>query len=118
MNKDIAKKWVDALRSGEYKQGKGYLKNAAGEYCCLGVLCEVVGEKFTLFQGEPSYRCGINSHNLYLPPEIVAKAGLRTSNGFISKSGTYAYSNLADMNDNCMSFEYIADVIEKEVEKL
>ena len=26
MKKDIAKKWIKALRSGKYKQGKGYLK--------------------------------------------------------------------------------------------
>ena len=29
-------KWVKALRSGKYKQGKGYLHHA-DKYCCLGV---------------------------------------------------------------------------------
>lgn len=37
--------WIKALRSGEYKQGRGTLKftlsNKEPEYCCLGVLCEI-----------------------------------------------------------------------------
>jgi hypothetical protein len=37
MNPELKKKWVKALRSGEYKQGRGYLANK-GKYCCLGVL--------------------------------------------------------------------------------
>jgi len=45
MKADIKTKWLAALRSGDYKQGKGMLKyeNIAGEmeYCCLGVLCEL-----------------------------------------------------------------------------
>lgn len=44
MNKELKQKWVAALRSGEYKQGKGkllYHENGETSYCCLGVLCEV-----------------------------------------------------------------------------
>lgn len=37
--------WTEALESGEYKQGEGYLRkrNPDGEetFCCLGVACEV-----------------------------------------------------------------------------
>lgn len=55
MKQDVKEIWTNALRSGEYKQGKGYLVNTyvdaptnpaepvgykeAG-HCCLGVLCE------------------------------------------------------------------------------
>lgn len=35
--------WVTALRSGEYRQGKGFLRNSDDEYCCLGVLCDLAG---------------------------------------------------------------------------
>lgn len=45
MNKIAKKKWVDALRSGRYKQGKQTLKSSNG-YCCLGVLCVTQGLKF------------------------------------------------------------------------
>ena len=33
--------WVDALRSGDYKQGQGALK-INGTYCCLGVASDVL----------------------------------------------------------------------------
>ena len=42
MKKDIKKKWIDALRSGKFKQGSGELCNMeSNKYCCLGVLCEI-----------------------------------------------------------------------------
>jgi len=46
MNPEFKQKWVDALRSGEYKQGTGELHNIeADTYCCLGVVCEVIKPK-------------------------------------------------------------------------
>lgn len=44
MDKELKAKWVEALRSGKYKQGRSRLKHA-GRHCCLGVLCEVAGVK-------------------------------------------------------------------------
>ena len=41
MNPEVKKKWVAALRSGDYKQGQGRLKSSENEYCCLGVLCDI-----------------------------------------------------------------------------
>lgn len=41
MNTTIKKAWIAALRSGRYKQGRGFLKNPDGARCCLGVLCAV-----------------------------------------------------------------------------
>lgn len=38
---EIKQRWVEALRSGEYKKGKYQLKNSYGEFCCLGVLCDL-----------------------------------------------------------------------------
>jgi hypothetical protein len=44
MDANLKTKWVEALRSGEYKQGTEYLLNRCnGTYCCLGVLCVVYG---------------------------------------------------------------------------
>jgi hypothetical protein len=42
MTDDEARAWVAALRSGEYKQGKGQLKTPEGNFCCLGVANEVM----------------------------------------------------------------------------
>lgn len=45
------KKWLEALRSGEYKQGRRRLKtklsDGSYEYCCLGVLCEITGLSYS-----------------------------------------------------------------------
>ena len=45
MLKELKVKWVKALRSGKYHQGKGKLKKKNGNgktyYCCLGVLREL-----------------------------------------------------------------------------
>lgn len=42
-NRERIQMWADALRSGEYKQGTGTLKDEDGRYCCLGVACEISG---------------------------------------------------------------------------
>lgn len=41
--KQVIIKWLEALRSGEYVQGKGALKahDNKDRYCCMGVLCDV-----------------------------------------------------------------------------
>jgi len=44
-DQEVKTLWLNALRSGEYIQGHGALcrNNSNGpEYCCLGVLCEVL----------------------------------------------------------------------------
>lgn len=49
-NQKLKKKWVSALRSGKFKQGKGDLyatrtdgENIEERYCCLGVLGSLLG---------------------------------------------------------------------------
>lgn len=43
MEPAIKKEWLEALRSGDYQQGRGRLKLLNGSYCCLGVLCLIHG---------------------------------------------------------------------------
>ena len=46
MTKAQKAKWIKALRSGKYKQGRAYLYSAtANTYCCLGVAECVVRRK-------------------------------------------------------------------------
>ena len=40
MKKRVKKLWVEALRSGGYKQGRKRLRYG-DTYCCLGVLCDL-----------------------------------------------------------------------------
>jgi len=35
-------KWVDALKSGKYEQGKDMLRDG-DKFCCLGVACDISG---------------------------------------------------------------------------
>lgn len=41
MNEKIKQRWVKALRSGKYKQGKGVLCDKDRNTCCLGVLTDL-----------------------------------------------------------------------------
>jgi hypothetical protein len=41
INQKQFKKWMEALRSGEYSQTRHYLNDKRG-YCCLGVACEIL----------------------------------------------------------------------------
>jgi hypothetical protein len=44
MNPELQARWVAALRSGSYKQGRGSLwRSDSNTYCCLGVLCDISG---------------------------------------------------------------------------
>lgn len=47
MKPEYKKRWVEALRSGEYKQGKGALERG-GNFCCLGVLCHTMREELNI----------------------------------------------------------------------
>jgi len=40
MKAEFKSKWLDALRSGQYRQGQGKLRNEGNEFCCLGVLLD------------------------------------------------------------------------------
>lgn len=42
INEELKAKWVEALRSGRYKQGTRFLRKGDA-FCCLGVLCDVSG---------------------------------------------------------------------------
>lgn len=42
MNPEVKAKWVEALRSGKYLQGKHSLRTVDDKFCCLGVFCDVI----------------------------------------------------------------------------
>ena len=100
MDEQIKKQWVEALRSGRYKQGREYLRTELSDgsynYCCLGVLCDIKEVRIwnSLY---PGY------HDNGLPNfTILDKV----------KLDFYTAQKLAGMNDSGASFEEIADWIE------
>lgn len=93
--------WVEALRSGQYKQGRDFLCQD-NHYCCLGVANDV----FNLQETSNSYL-----------EDTFREIGLKTCHGsFIlddNVSEFPGYLSLASMNDKGCSFLEIADAIEK-----
>lgn len=47
MNKQIQQQWVDALRSGEYRQTQ-YRLRLGNRFCVLGVLCDLYAKEFDI----------------------------------------------------------------------
>lgn len=106
MDKELKAKWVAALRSGEYKQGRGALCNTDcngnKSYCCLGVLADV--------SGDPRWDGKLfNDSNAYL--KIDADTHLRMTGGALISAE--AQRRLGQLNDEGVSFYEIANHIEK-----
>lgn len=97
--------WVDALRSGEFKQGKSFLirdeycEQKETKHCCLGVLCEV-RKKIT---HKRVWDKVIMRRHALLNGQMLEWAGLNDE----------TQKKLAGFNDNGRSFRWIAAYIER-----
>lgn len=114
MKKTVMKKWVKALRSGEYKQTKGRLRNSVG-FCCLGVLCDIYAKdkkikEFWIPYGH-AFSAG-DTDAVFLPTHIKKYSNLKSVNGSIGNM------SLAGQNDRGKTFPEIADIIEQHCEEL
>ena len=117
----LQQEWVNALRSGKYKQGKDRLRKN-DSYCCLGVACEIFKEKFGITVEIPdSLDSGYyyNEMITYLPNILVQRLHFYSSTGrncFHENSmhDLCKVKNLSDtLNDQCgLTFEQIATIIE------
>ena len=119
MKKDIANQWCAALRSGEYNQGQSALNNVTNNtYCCLGVLCELYikgGGKLTTDLHHEDKQFRTYGGRTGLPPIAVQKwAGMQTANGMYNTPD----DNLVNHNDDGLSFDKIANIIEAQVDNL
>lgn len=129
MRRDIRDRWVAALRSGAYEQGRKRLRTSNDQYCCLGVLCEIAVETGVIpppVQQEVGYSDrpykygmetsnGWNSSTTGLPDIVATWAGLGPQGMHVRiphKEAEESF-NLAYLNDNGSTFEEIADLIEE-----
>lgn len=104
------KKWLDALRSGKYKQGVGQLRTG-NRFCCLGVACEVY--RTTRKDGSKWDETGeyFKASKCYLPGVVQEYFGLKDNRGRFK--GACGGSSLSVMNDDtCSTFKDIANIIE------
>lgn len=126
MNQEIKQKWLDALRSGEYTQGKRMLRQDNNAFCCLGVLCDLhakeTGHMWDDFSkhliGNERIKYSYCHDAVRLPDEVMDWAGLDSTCGELQReipmeSGTDC-NCLTGLNDDGFTFVQIADVIEEQ----
>lgn len=107
VTREIRDRWVTALRSDEYEQGRVRLRTSDGRFCCLGVLCDVVG--FDL-DSHPQHLWG-GRH------PWAEYDGTREAPPVLKDLLTRATrTTLANKNDSGTSFHEIADWIETNIE--
>lgn len=102
MNETVKVNWLEALRSGKYKQGQCRLRQKDGSLCCLGVLCDVLDPNGWDDDDQYGYRWGWDVKSAAEVPSAVQK-----------EIGLPGQSTLMEMNDTeGKTFEQIADWIE------
>ena len=128
LTKNHIRQWVEALRSGEYKQGNGNLC-AEGEtpneprYCCLGVACDIFLDANWERDDGLTDRSGIldiwsiNGETV-MPPVPLENAINKALSSLGQRANTASMSEhpceqLATWNDSGRSFKQIASYIEK-----
>lgn len=129
MNTEIKTKWLEALRSGEYKQGKNMLRHE-DTFCCLGVLCDIhskeTGNQWKFVpesEGEGIWKEQKHYDYLnctqFLPTVVSEWAGLTGESMGYQNAGVFLnegkQEHLSTLNDEGKSFDAIADVIEKHI---
>lgn len=92
MTQELKDKWVAALKSGTYVQGRQMLKTPDGRFCCMGVLCDVAGLNYS-----PS-----NPSRFPLPAALGVPTGVQAQLSFMN-----------DDTDNLNGFPEIADYIDQ-----
>lgn len=106
---EVVKRWVAALRSGEYKQHQKALRShAKNSFCCLGVLCDLAAKDGGADWYAKTWFLG-NQADL---PVVIARFIVKPGDEYRAESivGEYAKDN-----DFGASFSQLADRIEKEL---
>ena len=111
MNKTIKRKWLQELRSGNYKQGKSYLRRLHPKqlkpdelecrWCCLGILADVTHPE--VWQKAQAAYYDHQGCGRFPSGDVTAKAELTIE----------ACRHVARMNDSEKPFSEIADWIEE-----
>lgn len=126
MKADIKAKWVAALRSGQYAQTEGVLRNEEG-YCCLGVLCDLYAKETGMeWFTQNNEHFTMHGNDGVLPLEVRRWADLPHEHGkyvevMTNEDGETdppypASPSLTELNDRWgYDFKQIAEVIEEQL---
>lgn len=123
MDPSIKQRWVSALRSGSYHQGRNFLRRE-NDYCCLGVLCDLhaqsysqdwtlYGQRTTKQGGTPRQIFQYDGFDSVLPEQVVDWSGLDAQDPIVAHDEDL--TSITKLNDlTGLSFEQIADLIEEQ----
>ena len=140
LHPEVKEKWLTALRSGDYTQGRHYLaterEDGSGfDFCCLGVLCDIAVKEGVIpppvttlvedgrGQGFPGIDSSLETR--VLPYPVIKWAGLDLNNPwYVARheectlpgcdcTGLVTRETLAGENDKGATFSEIADLIEE-----
>lgn len=119
MDPNVKARWVEALRSGKYRQTREALKDRDG-HCCLGVLCDLYAQEDGRKKWDKRHLCdaadgsaAILDGDTAMPRAVVYMwAGLDPV-AKVRINGVC--QELAVHNDGGVSFAQIADAIEAQL---
>lgn len=118
MHQDVKNQWVTALRSGEYQQSTGHLRDKEG-YCCLGVLCELAVEAdiipASVYYDEYHDIREFAGETQFLPEIVQEWAGLDDKDPYVRVTDVIDDS-LSNLNDGGHNFTEIAEYIVEGIE--
>jgi hypothetical protein len=119
MPRKLLKRWINALESGEYKQGQHYLVVATpGEpdaFCCLGVLCDVGGANRDFREQAMPGQHHLDQMQVYFRngDEKTQEGVLSTNDPAIGIDKAGDNKTAADYNDEGVKFKKIARMIKR-----
>lgn len=117
------KRWVAALRSGNYAQGRGCLRSADDEFCCLGVANDLFGEWSVPWGQSSVTECwaGPDSDRYIIRDDILEDwfgeiDVLKHNVSWCGFNNVLAAANDGSDNRPALTFHEIADLIETTME--
>lgn len=111
MKPEIKKRWLEALRSGKYVQGRKKLRSVNDKYCCLGVLADLYLTESDLPWVRDAHSWALDDDGATGFPNdaVIEWAELPNMDPFLSGR------RVTDRNDSGQPFGRIADLIEAEL---
>ena len=120
MKPEIKAAWLAALRSGEYRQTTGTLRDSAGAFCCLGVLCDLaakqgIGQWDNPLGDTATFIVDDMRTIEYLPVPVQEWAGVERPNPCAANAPLASWNDGGNGVARPHSFAEIADLIEAEL---